>query len=239
MKPPRRSSRRSPSNLDGAPTSDETPTILQFRVWLKGLSPMVWRRVQVPATIALREFHGVLQVVMGWQGIHLYQFVVHTVRYGSWELTAEPPDIGLDALRLRRGSRFSYEYDLTVPWEHEVRLEERRAAKPKTYYPCCIGGDGTCPPEDSDGPESWMRRKDDALGLEMDEDLVTALEFIQEISDTQSLAILEDRDRAAELRELLFRIESREGLLGKPFERQKVNERLRRGEHLTLMHQQM
>lgn len=78
---------------------DTMPAILQFRVWLKGLSPMVWRRVQVPATMTLREFHGVLQVAMGWEGIHLYQFVVHTVRYGSWQLTAGSPDIGIDALR--------------------------------------------------------------------------------------------------------------------------------------------
>lgn len=108
MKPPRRSS----SSPESAQTPDTTPTILQFRVWLKGLSPMVWRRVQMPATMTLREFHGVLQVAMGWEGIHLYQFVVHTVRYGSWQLTAGSPDIGIDALRLRSGSRFLYEYDL-------------------------------------------------------------------------------------------------------------------------------
>ncbi|WP_245420776.1 MULTISPECIES: plasmid pRiA4b ORF-3 family protein [Mesorhizobium] len=32
---------------------------------------MVWRRVQVSSTMTLREFHGVLQVAMGWEGIHL------------------------------------------------------------------------------------------------------------------------------------------------------------------------
>lgn len=170
---------------------------------------MVWRRVQVPATTTLREFHGVLQVAMGWEGIHLYQFVVHTVRYGSWELTAQSPDIGLDALKLRKGSRILYEYDLNVPWEHEVRLEEWRVAKPNTHYPCYTGGEGNCPPEDSSGSEAWMRKKDEALGLGMDEDLVTALEFVQEISDTRSLAILEDPDRATELHELLFPIEPR------------------------------
>lgn len=200
---------------------------------------MVWRRVQVPATMTLREFHGVLQVTMGWEGIHLYQFVVHTVRYGSWELTAETPDIGLDTLKLRRGSRFLYEYDLNVPWEHEVRLEELIAAKPQMRYPCCIGGAGNCPPEDSGGPEAWSRQEDEALGVGLDEDLVTALEFIQDISDTRSFAILDDPDRAEEFRELLSRIDRRNALLGRTFKRQKVNECLRRDEHLTLMHQQM
>lgn len=59
---------------------DEAGTILQFRVWLKGLSPMVWRRVLVPSNMILREFHGVLQVAMGWDGIHLYQFIIPIYR---------------------------------------------------------------------------------------------------------------------------------------------------------------
>jgi hypothetical protein len=35
---------------------------------------MGWRRVLVPASFTLRELHGVVQVTMGWEGIHLYVF---------------------------------------------------------------------------------------------------------------------------------------------------------------------
>ena len=35
---------------------------------------MVWRRVLVPSSFTLRELHGVIQVAMGWEGIHLYDF---------------------------------------------------------------------------------------------------------------------------------------------------------------------
>ena len=48
--------------------------ILQVKVWLVGISPMVWRRVLVPATFTLEELHSVIQVAMGWEGIHLYDF---------------------------------------------------------------------------------------------------------------------------------------------------------------------
>ncbi|WP_256886361.1 plasmid pRiA4b ORF-3 family protein [Ochrobactrum sp. BTU2] len=191
MKPPRRRQPSASATTEGEPAGDPV-TILQFRVWLKGLSPMVWRRVQVPSTMTLRELHGVLQVAMGWDGIHLYQFILHTVCYGSWELNAESADIALDDLKLRKGQRFTYEYDLNIPWEHEVRLEERHPLKPGTHYPCCIGGGESCPPEDSGGPDTWMWQRDEALGLELSEDLAMALEFMTEINETRSLAILAD-----------------------------------------------
>ncbi|MGI6853506.1 plasmid pRiA4b ORF-3 family protein [Mesorhizobium sp. 1B3] len=229
--------RRSSSATNSVP--DEQPTILQFRIWLKGVSPMIWRRVQVPSTMTLREFHGVLQVAMGWEGIHLYQFTAHTVRYGSWETAAASADIVLDALTLRKSSRFLYEYDLNIPWEQEVRLEESRSPKPGTHYPCCIGSDGNCPPEDSGGPDVWMRQRDTALGLEQDEDVATALEFIAEINDAKSLAIFDNPSRREELRELLDRIKKHIALTGRPYERREVNKRPRQDEHLTLMHQQI
>jgi hypothetical protein len=62
-------------------------------------------------------------VAMGSEGIHLYQFSLRAARYGSPELSASSPDVTLAALRLRNGARVRYEYDLNVPWRHEVRLE--------------------------------------------------------------------------------------------------------------------
>jgi len=41
--------------------------IVQIKVWLLGISPMVWRRLLVPSTCILRELHGVIQVAMGWE----------------------------------------------------------------------------------------------------------------------------------------------------------------------------
>ena len=37
---------------------------MQVKVWLLGINPMVWRRLLVPDTCALRELHGVIQVAM-------------------------------------------------------------------------------------------------------------------------------------------------------------------------------
>ena len=117
--------------------------VVQVKVWLLGISPMVWRRLLVPNTCSLRELHGVIQVAMGWEGIHLYQFCLRSRRYGSWEVSASSPDVTLAALKLRRGARFTYEYDLNIPWRHEVRIEEnhwmgRRARRTRPAQPATV-----------------------------------------------------------------------------------------------------
>ena len=104
------------------PLADAT-AILQVKFWLTGISPMVWRRVLVPASLTLRELHGVIQVAMGWEGIHLYDFQLRAARYGSFEVGASSPDVTLATLQFRKGARFVYEYDLNIPWCHEVRIE--------------------------------------------------------------------------------------------------------------------
>jgi Plasmid pRiA4b ORF-3-like protein len=87
-----------------------------------------------------RELHGVIQVAMGWEGIHLYQFRLRATRYGSLELSAASPDVTLEALPFRKGARFLYEYDLNIPWRHEVHIEDRRPAADMTYLTCTGGG---------------------------------------------------------------------------------------------------
>jgi hypothetical protein len=82
-------------------------------------------RVLVPATFTLRQLHGVIQVAMGWEGVHLFQFHLRAIRYGSWQVAARSLDVTLENLRLRKGARVAYEYDLNIPWRHEIRLEER------------------------------------------------------------------------------------------------------------------
>ena len=129
---------------------------MQVKVWLLGISPMVWRRVLVPNTCTLRELHGVIQVAMRWEGIHLFQFRLRSRRYGSWELSASSPDVTLEAMWLRKGARFAYDYDLNIPWRHEVRIEDHLPVETGKVYPTCTGGDGACPPEDCGGPRGYV-----------------------------------------------------------------------------------
>ena len=112
---------------------------LQLKIWLMGVSPTIWRRLQVPPEMTLRGLHGALQVATGWEGLHLYQFVLRGKRHGSWELSAASPDVALEELRLCRRARFVHEYDLNAPWRHELRLEDRVAGQPRRSCPFCAG----------------------------------------------------------------------------------------------------
>ena len=45
--------------------------LLQIRIELKWLEPVIWRRIVVPDTITFKRLHDVIQVVMGWTDSHL------------------------------------------------------------------------------------------------------------------------------------------------------------------------
>jgi hypothetical protein len=185
-----------PEVIPSEPAADAN-AILQVKVWLVGISPMVWRRVLVPTTFTLRELHGVIRVAMGWEGIHLYVFQLRAARYGSWELSASSPDVTLAALRFRKGARFIYEYDLNIPWRHEVRIEDRLEPEARKTYPVCIGGDGACPPEDCGGPESFMDHRNDRFSFDALEDLDTMVEVLQQVAQKDGGGCARTRPRDA------------------------------------------
>ena len=151
---------------DRMSSPEGSTSIVQLKVRLLGISPMIWRRVLAPASVTLRELHGILQVSMGWEGVHLYYFDIHAVHYGSFESSTESPDIPFSRFRFRKRRRFAYLYDMGDYWEHEVRVEQFLDRDPKKTYPVCTGGSGACPPEDCGGPPGYLEGQEQAMGYE-------------------------------------------------------------------------
>src|SRR4051812_48498008 len=54
----------------------------QLRVWLRGISPTIWRRFVVRGDSTIADLHYILQLVMGWTDTHLHTFVLRMVRRG-------------------------------------------------------------------------------------------------------------------------------------------------------------
>jgi len=150
-----------------------------------------------------------------------------------------PPDITLAALRLRKGARFIYEYDLNIPWRHEVRIEDRLEPDARKTYPVCTGGDSACPPEDCGGPESFMDHRDDRFSFDALEDLDTMVEVFQQVAlkdGSETIAL--DQETRWRLENAVERAKAREQAQGRPFSRRQVNASFRAGEHRDLMLQQ-
>lgn len=215
-----------------------TPEIYQLKVRLLGISPMIWRRVVVSASMTLRELHGVLQVAMGWEGIHLFLFDVYAVRYGSLELHAANPDVPLQEFGLRENERFSYIYDMSDHWEHEIRIEAINPS-PKKTHPICTGGSRACPPEDCGGPHGYQERRDEADGYDAWCDMGVMKDFLEDIvaSDAPERKMSDFLNDDVE--DAMERINARQPFLENKFSRGDVNKRFRAGEHRTLMRQQM
>jgi hypothetical protein len=58
------------------PNDVPPPSVYHLRVVLRGISPLVWRRLLVPAESTLADLHEILQTSFGWSGESLHRFLV-------------------------------------------------------------------------------------------------------------------------------------------------------------------
>jgi hypothetical protein len=84
-------------------------SIYQLRVVLRGISPLIWRRVLVPSETTLAHLHTIRQILFAWSDEHLYSFHIHGKEYGS--SGAPTRGVRLRDFCLHRGERFRYVYD--------------------------------------------------------------------------------------------------------------------------------
>jgi hypothetical protein len=137
--------------------------VYQFKITLKAIEPLIWRRIQVPSKYTFWDLHVAIQDAMGWLDYHLHEFRIKkpssrkVLKIGipseevyddnvlaGWELNIadffqEPGEIA------------EYEYDFGDSWKHEIFLEEILLGDNNVRYPICIGGQRSCPPEDCGG----------------------------------------------------------------------------------------
>ncbi len=140
-------------------TTTATPlNIYQLRIVLRGISPLIWRRVLVSSTTTLAHLHAILQILFAWSDEHLHSFHIHGREYGS--NGASTQGILLRDLCLHRGERFRYVYDFGAYWECDIRLEALLPVVPHRSYPMCSGGTRAAPPEDCRGAWSYLERLD-------------------------------------------------------------------------------
>ena len=139
-----------------------TQRLFQLRISLKEIEPEIWRRIQVK-DCSLDRLHLHIQLAMGWENYHLYQFKIDGVIHGDPEVLCQgyeddPEVIDSHETKLsdvvpRAGKRcrFEYEYDFGDCWEHDILFEGCLRAEKGARYPVCLEGERACPPEDVGG----------------------------------------------------------------------------------------
>ena len=145
--------------------------VYQFRIALKEIEPVIWRRIQVPAEYSFWDLHVAVQDAMGWLDSHLHAFEMpdakapkQKARFGiPGELFDDyDDDETLPGWEYRIADYFTlanvraeYVYDFGDHWDHDIVLEDILPRFEGMDYPRCVAGQRACPPEDVGGSHGY------------------------------------------------------------------------------------
>lgn len=139
--------------------------IFQFKITLVDSHPLIWRRITVSEDTTFEELHDIIQITMGWDHAHLYEFKVKGTTVHDTGAIIDPAispnerdalDTGLNELLTRVNTKFTYIYDFGDHWEHQIVLEKILRPDAAPSQPQCVGAEGACPPEDCGGIWGYM-----------------------------------------------------------------------------------
>ena len=141
--------------------------IYQLKIALKGSIPKVWRTIQVKPDLMFSELHQAIQIAMGWDDEHLYEFTIGKTRIydfedriddGSNPKERDSGDTSLDELVEKEKTKFTYVYDFGDSWEHTIHVEKiLHENEDERYLMTCVAGSCACPPDDSGGILGYQR----------------------------------------------------------------------------------
>ena len=132
-----------------------------LRISLCNIQPEIWRRFVVPGNITLDRLHDVIQIIMGWEDYHLFEFRIGKKKYTE---RPETKNDGVECERHRlvdlikqKGREFHYLYDFGDSWEHLLVIEDSRYENPEMEIGLtCLDGERACPPEDVGGSHRYQ-----------------------------------------------------------------------------------
>ncbi len=134
--------------------------LFQLKITLNGCHVKIWRRVIVPANIKLDELHNVIQDVMGWKDCHLHEFTILGIHYGvpdpeDFHEVLSEKNVRLKELVRPICNKFKYLYDFGDDWKHTIEVESFDYKDDSGQRVFCLGGKGSCPPEDVGCPDGY------------------------------------------------------------------------------------
>lgn len=148
-----------------------TTKILRLRIELDQTQPLVWRRIEIPASSTFWDLHVAIQDVFGWLDCHLHQFEIESASVGvhiggpdeyAGESILEGWTVPLSKY-LGQVSVLVYLYDFGDNWRHTIYLEEELVVEGGDH-PHCLAGENATPPEDCGGAYGYEALKKTLVG---------------------------------------------------------------------------
>ena len=137
-----------------------------LRIQLIDTDVKIWRELKVPSNVELDFLGHLLVDLMGWEDVHLFQFVHNKLCYTDEESADTSlrgnvrlfSDYTLSDLLKAEGDKMMFEYDFGDCWRHDVCVKGIRSykkrEKPRIEF---VDGKGKCPPEDCGGVRGYER----------------------------------------------------------------------------------
>jgi hypothetical protein len=133
--------------------------IARLKVAIDDVAPAVVRRVEVPLAMRLDDLHFVLQIAIGWQNCHPFEFRIADRAWGLIDRDADTNPLPAEAATIADvaalGRAFRYIYVFGEDWQHTVEIEAVAPAQAGVVYPRLIEAQGRCPPADIGGPAGY------------------------------------------------------------------------------------
>lgn len=144
---------------------DNTKNVYQFKITLKEIRPLIWRRIIVPENYSFWDLHVAIQDAMGWTDTHLHEFLINVPGSNSIVSIGIPDEDDIEfgeeimpgwEIKIKKffspeNKIANYIYDYGDYWQHKIELEKIMPAEKDINYPICIAGKRACPPEDCGG----------------------------------------------------------------------------------------
>ena len=201
------------------------PDIYQLRIVLRGISPLIWRRLLIRGDTTLAQLHLILQIIFDWSNEHLHCFHVFGKDYGSD--SADTRHVMLSSFGFQRGERFRYVYNYYAQWQCDIRLESTLPFDPQRFYPVCTGGKRPAPPEHVHDAWTYLELLDEHRYPSLDALRVLA-DAAQVVLDAPAHVSIRDAlGDLDEIREALDRLDLYQQLQPSAFNRRHLNAQLR------------
>jgi len=117
------------------------------KIALRGVSPMIWRRLRIPGETSLAMLHDIIQVINSWEDFHLHQFHIYGKDYGlnypgGLSFSDNAHHVYLDDFTFDVGDKFTYEYNFFEHIMHDIRIEEIKDSRTSNHALSCLSGSG-------------------------------------------------------------------------------------------------